>query len=310
MGSVVLRVLALSALVAPVAQAGTVEISKVSASSTYPPQAGAFYSANMVKDSKLGTSWVEGSPGAGLGQSITLELAESAEVKEVHVWAGMWYSSEFWSRANRPREVEIKTADGSKTLCQMEDAQSVQVCVLDAPTKTNTLTLTLKGSYSGTTWMDTGISEVVVHDTGGPTYFKATGSSASSELADDGDGPYTAARATDGMVDSMWCEGNKEGDGTGEWLQIDLGAGKKLTALEVVNGIGGSMTVWKKGNRAGKATLTFSDGSTKSITLDDTHKVQTIPLGGKQTSSVKLTIDSVNKGSEYNDLCISELRAK
>lgn len=310
MGSVFLRVLALSALVAPVAHAGQVEISKVSASSTYPPQAGAFYSANMVKDSKLGTSWVEGSPGAGLGQSITLDLASEAEVKEVHVWAGMWYSAEFWGRANRPREVEIKAADGSKTLCQMEDAQVVQVCKLDSPTKTNQLTLTLKGSYSGTTWMDTGISEVVVHDTGSPTYYAATGATSSSELADDGDGPYTATRATDGMVDSMWCEGNKEGDGTGEWIQIDLGGDKKLSTLEVVNGIGGSMTVWKKGNRAAKATLTFSDGSTKSITLEDTHKVQSIPLGGKSTSSVKLTVDTVTKGAEYNDLCLSELRAR
>ncbi len=296
-------------LIAQTAVAGQVKIKKATASSTFPPEAGAFYSASMAKDGKLGTSWVEGSPGAGLGQSITLELAASAEVSEIHVWAGMWYSQEFWNRANRPREVEIKTADGSKTLCQMEDKMEVQICKLEKPTKTDQVTLAFKGSYSGTTWMDTGLSEIRVIDTSGPTYHEATSSSASSELPDDGDGPYTAARATDGMVDSMWCEGNKDGDGTGEWLQIDLGAGKSVAELEIVNGIGGSMTVWKKGNRAGKVTLTFSDGTSKSVTLEDTHRVQTVPVG-KQTSSVKLTIDSAVKGTEYNDLCISELRAK
>ena len=304
-----LFVLTLGLLAAQTAAAGEVKIAKASASSTYPPEAGAFYSASMVKDGKLGTSWVEGSPGAGLGQSITLELEGEPEVTELHVWAGMWYSAEFWDRANRPREVEVKLGDGTKTLCQMKDAMEVQICKLDKPTKTNKVTLTYKGSYSGTTWMDTGLSEIRVMDSGPPSFHAPSGATASSELADDGDGPYTAGQAADGMVDSMWCEGNKDGDGAGEWLQVDLGAGKSVAEIELVNGIGSSMTVWKKGNRAANVTLTFSDGSTKKATLKDTHRKQSIPVG-KQTSSIKLTIDSVTKGAEYNDLCISELRAK
>ncbi len=302
-------ILVAGSLAATAAAAGEVTISKATASSTYPPEAGAFYSASMAKDRKLGTSWVEGSPGAGLGQSLTLELAGPAEVSEVHLWAGMWYSTEFWNRANRPREIELKASDGTKALCQLTDEMKVQVCKFDKPVRTDKVTLTLKGSYSGTTWMDTGISEVRVFDTGPPTYHQPVGATASSELPDDGDGPYTADRAIDGMVDSMWCEGNKEGDGTGEWLQIDLGGGKRVDELEIVNGIGGSMSVWKKGNRAGKVTLQFSDGSTKTVELKDTHRPQTIPIG-KQTSSIKLTVDSVVKGSEYNDLCISEMRAR
>lgn len=304
-----LLVVTLGLMAAQTALAGQVKISKASASSTYPPEAGAFYSASMVKDGKLGTAWVEGSPGAGLGQSITLEFGATTEVTEIHVWAGMWYSTEFWNRANRPREVEIKAGDGSKTLCEMTDVQEVQICKLDKPTKTDQVTLTFKGSYSGTTWMDTGLSEIIVMDSGPPTYHKPTAVTASSELPDDGDGPYSAGKAADGMVDSMWCEGNKEGDGKGEWIELDLGSGKTVSEIEVVNGIGSSMTVWKKGNRATNVTLTFSDGSTKSATLKDSHRPQTVKIG-KQTSKIKLTVDGVTKGTEYNDLCISEIKVK
>lgn len=297
-------------LAASQATATELTIAKVTASSTYPPEAGAMYTATMIKDGKLGTSWVEGSPGSGLGQSITLELAGPSQVAEIHLWAGMWYSAEFWGRANRPRELELKAGDGTtKALCQMTDKMEVQICKFDAPVTTDKVTLTFKGSYNGTTWMDMGLSEVRLFDANGPTWFRTSLATASSELADDGDGPYTANQVTDGMVDSMWCEGNKDGDGTGEWVMVDFGGNKQVAEVAIGNGIGGSMTVAKKSNRAAKATLTFSDGSTKSITLADDIKVQTFPVG-KQTSSIKLTIDGVVKGTEFNDLCISELRAK
>jgi hypothetical protein len=268
------------------------------------------YMAALVKDRKLGTSWVEGSGGAGLGQSITLELAGENLVKEVHVWAGMWYSGEFWERANRPREVEVKLSDGTKTLCEMKDEMKVQVCAFDEATKSTTVQLTLKGAYSGTTWTDTALSEIKIFD-GGPAVWKTfAAGSASTELADDGDGPYTAMQAGDGMSDSMWCEGNKDGDGVGEWLQLDLGGDKKITELELFNGIAASMTVYKKGNRATKATLSFSDGSTKTVDIKDTHRKQTIPLGIKTTSFVKIQVDAVTKGTAYNDMCISSIRVK
>ncbi len=301
---------ALVVLAATQASATELEIAKATASSTYPPEAGAMYTASMVKDGKLGTSWVEGSPGSGLGQSITLELAGPSQVAAIHIWAGMWYSTEFWGRANRPRELELKAGDGTtKALCQMTDKMEVQICKFDAPVTTDKVTLTFKGNYNGTTWMDMGLSEVRLYDAGGPTWHPASLATASSELADDGDGPYNAAQAADGMIDSLWCEGNKDGDGTGEWLQVDFGGNRQVAEVAIVNGIGGSLTVFKKSNRAAKATLTFSDGSTKSITLADENKYQSFPVN-KQTTSIKLTVDGVVKGTDFNDLCISELRAK
>ena len=298
----------LSFFAAPVF-AGEVPITGVSATSTFPPEAGAVYSAAMVKDRKLASSWVEGSGGAGLGQSITLELENEVKVSEVHVWGGMWYSAEFWDRANRPREVEVKLADGTKSLCKMTDEMSVQVCKFETPTASNTVQLVLKGAYSGTTWTDTAISEIKVYDDQDRVWLTPGEVTASSVLPDDGDGPYDAKNASDGFVDSFWCEGNEEGDGTAEWLQIDFGGEKKVNSLEVYNGIASGLLIYKKGNRVATATLGFSDGSTKKVTFQDTYRQQTIPVG-KTTSFVKITVDTIVKGSKYNDLCISSVRAK
>ena len=302
--------LSLLVMLAAPSFAAEVDVVKTTATSTFPPEAGAMYMAALTKDRKLGTSWVEGSGGAGLGQSITLELAGENLVKEIHVWAGMWYSTEFWERANRPREVEVKLSDGTKMLCAMKDEMLVQVCAFDEPTKSTTVQLTLKGAFSGTTWTDTAISEIKVFDGGPPVWKKFAEASASTELADDGDGPYTAMQAGDGMSDSMWCEGNKEGDGVGEWLQLNLEGTQKITELELFNGIASSMTVYKKGNRPLKATLSFSDGSTKSVEFKDSHRKQTIPLGMKSTSFIKIQADSVATGTAYNDMCISSVRVK
>jgi hypothetical protein len=104
----------------------------------------------------------------------------------------------------------------------------------------------------------------------------------------------------------MWCEGNKTGDGTNEWLELDLGVSTSVSRLVLRNGSAYSFTYFMKANRGTTATLTFGDGSTEAITLKDTISEQTISFAARSTSKVKITFTGVKKGSEYNDLCISE----
>ena len=287
-----------------VASAGPVEVASASASSSYPPDGSVTYDPKNVADGKAGTAWVEGATGAGMGESVTLDFGGEREVAMVRIWGGMWYSADSWNRSNRPKQIELVFADDSKHMVDLDDKQSITEVKLPSPKKTSSLTLRLKGAYNGSTFPDTALSEVQVFDTsaGGPTVRSAT---ASSTAPPDGDS-YEPMMAADGLVDTMWCEGNKASDGTGEWLELTLSGSSTVSKLHLLNGIGSSMTMWFKGNRATKATLAFDDGSTETVAVKNTFKTQEIAFAPRKTGKVKITFDEVSKGKEYNDLCISE----
>ncbi|MCO4743352.1 MAG: discoidin domain-containing protein [Proteobacteria bacterium] len=284
--------------------AGQIKVAGAMASSTYAPQEGATYDAAHAIDGKHGKSWVEGEDGSGLGSWIELDLGGSQDVTRIKMWAGDWYSTDYWRRANRPKEVELSFSDGTKQTWKLDDAQEVQVLDLASPKSTSSIRFKVKGIHSGSTWLDTVISEIQVFDASGdgPVVREVT---ASTELPADGDGNYNPSNVADGIKDSMWCEGD-DGDGSGQSLDFAFGASTRISKLSLINGIGGSMPLWMKANRAVGGTLTFSDGSTESIVIKNSMMPQVIPFSAKTTTSVKLTFTEVKAGKEYNDLCISE----
>ena len=169
---------------------------------------------------------------------------------------------------------------------------------------TDTIKLKIKSVYSGSAWPDTAISEVQIFDDSDAAAAVVSSFAASSELPADADGNYAPSNVADGLVDSMWCEGSKDGNGEGEWLEFSFAETKKISKLGLVNGIGGSIKYWMKGNRVTSATLMFDDGSTETVAVKSTMLPQLISITPKSTSKVKLTFDTVVQGKEYNDLCI------
>lgn len=277
----------------------------VTASSSYPAEEGSSYEPSKVTDGKVATSWVEGDQGSGLGSWIELDLGGSIAVKEVQVWAGMWYSQDFWARANRPKEVEITLSDGHKITCNLNDEMAMQTCDLEGK-ETSSIKLKVKGTYDGSTWLDTAVSEVRVIDTQDDPRKAVASYDKSSALPTDADGNYEMSNISDGIQDTMWCEGNADGDGVGEWIEFQFDAPTKIANLELLNGIGGSVKYWMLGNRATGAKLEFSNGSSQTIEIKNSGRMQTIPLKPVTTDKVRMSFTSVYKGKEYNDLCISE----
>lgn len=287
------------------AQAKPFKVAEVTASSAYPAEEGTSYEPDKVTDGKVATSWVEGDQGSGLGSWLELDLGGEVAVKEVQVWAGMWYSQEFWQRANRPKELEVTLSDGSKLTCNLADEMKMQACDIEGKS-TSSIKLKVKGTYDGTTWLDTAVSEVRVIDTNDDPRKVVASYDKSSALPTDADGNYDMSNTTDGIADTMWCEGNEEGDGVGEWIEFSFAKPTKVANLELLNGIGGSVKYWMLGNRATGAKLEFSDGSSQTIEIKNSGRMQTIPLKPVTTDKVRVTFTSVYKGKEYNDLCISE----
>ena len=117
--------------------AGIAKVSKAEASSTYTEEGN--YNASRVMDGKQGTSWVEGEEGSGLGSFVELTLDGEQTLSGIRVWGGDWYSEEYWSRANRPKDLELTFSDGSTEKITLEDAFKSQVFTFSKPVKTTSV---------------------------------------------------------------------------------------------------------------------------------------------------------------------------
>lgn len=128
--------------------------------------------------------------------------------------------------------------------------------------------------------------------------------SASSALSAQGENTYDAANLVDGNPNTAWSEG-VEGDGIGESIMIDFGSVQRLNGIELLNGLVKSEKLYKQNNKIKKMKLEFSDG--QSLILDS-YFLKNYFDKPIQSSSMKITILEVERGTKYRDTCISELR--
>ncbi|MCB9761575.1 MAG: discoidin domain-containing protein [Alphaproteobacteria bacterium] len=281
----------------------------VTATSTLPPGDGVTYYEKNLVDGKVSTVWVEGdTAGSGLGTFITIDLGGEQDLTGLRIWNGHYYSYDFWNRHNRVKDLEVTFSDGTSETFELKDEMSAELITFAKTHKTTSLKLKIKGVHRGTTFNDTVISELQILDDQPSDYVAVASYKASSVYPADADGSYEPERVADGVMDTMWCENSKDGDGKGEWLEFDFGKPTSVSKLYLVNGNGYSPQYCLKANRAVKATLAFSDGSTQQIDLKTLCLPQTATFSPTSTSKVKVTFDEIKTGTDFNDLCISEAR--
>lgn len=278
-----------------------------SASTTAPAENGVGYEATMLGDGKAATAWFEGVDGSGLGESVTADLGGEKTVTSFQIWGGYNYSKTYWGHYNRPKTVVVEFSDGTTQEFGLQDQYGGQVVTLSAPKKTSSMRFKLKAVYSSDAYNDTAISEIQISDTTKDLHAPVRASTASTTFPSDADGNYDAKNTNDGIADSMWCEGNKTGDGTGEWLEYAFPSAQSVSKLVLRNGNGSSFGQYMKGNRTTQVTLAFSDGSKETLAVKDLISEQTIPFAERTTDKVRVSFDVIKKGSQYNDLCISEV---
>ncbi|MDP2310145.1 MAG: discoidin domain-containing protein [Pseudomonadota bacterium] len=288
------------------ADAAVVKPTTWAASSSAPGSDGVSYDIANVADARQSSPWVEGDEGSGLGSWVLADFGGEKTLTGFTVWAGVWYTQEYWNRYNRPKLLVVEFSDGTSQEVTLTDEFKPQAITFASPKKTSSIKLKVKGIYAGNTFNDTGISEVVFHDAAAASHLPVKAYKTSSTFPADGDGNYEPVNTADGILDSMWCEGNKTGDGLSEWFELDLGGSQSVSKLVLRNGNAYSFGYFMKSNRATSASLTFSDGSSEAVTLKDSISEQTITFAPHTTSKVRVTFTGVKKGSEFNDLCISE----
>ena len=278
---------------------------EVRASSSHPEESNMNYDAARITDGKLTTAWIEGESGSGLGSWIEMDLGEEKTVHKLKIWAGFWYSRDYWRRTNRPQEIEVRWSDGSSDRFQLPDEMVPHEFVLDTPRPTTSARVILRGVHPGNTWLDTAISQVQLFDAEPDERAVARAITASSQRPDDGDGTYTPMNVADDLTDSMWCIGDEEEASEGPWLDFTFPAERRVEALELVNGNATSLSFWMRGARATTAELAFPDGSTHEISIRNAMMAQTIEFPPRLASGVKITFTDVAEGTEGDPLCIS-----
>jgi hypothetical protein len=145
----------------------------------------------------------------------------------------------------------------------------------------------------------------------GPVKVAGTGQlsftiSASSEHKD-----FPASNMIDGNPATVWQEDRKIKP-YGHVITLDFGKQVTVTSLTFISGY--DATDKHKGdlfplnNRLKKASLTFSDGSTRDIELEDKREKQTITLAPEvETSKINIKIIDVYRGSWFFDNAIAEI---
>lgn len=288
------------------AWAKVIDPAGVQASSSLADAEGVSYAVKNVTDQKQSTVWVEGEDGSGLGSWVQVDLQGEQTVTAIKIWNGNWYTWDFWQRHNRVKDLEVEFSDGSKQTVTLKDEMTPEVVRFDKPHKTTFVKLRIKGINRGSTFNDTCLSELQVMDDEPDDYVRIARYGASSVYPADGDGNYELVNLADFLADSMWCEGNKTGDGNGEWIDFDFGTARRVSKLRIRNGNAYSFSFNLKANRAKAAKLTFTDGSSETITLKPSMVEQVVEFPAHNTQSVRVTFTEVVKGTEYNDLCVSE----
>ena len=133
---------------------------------------------------------------------------------------------------------------------------------------------------------------------------------ASSFLKDWKHYTFTPGNLIDDNLWSSWQPNRKPAGGKGEWFKITLNTPQTITGFEVFNGfrlIDELGDLYKMNNRIENATVEFSDGSKMPLHFDDVPAAAVISLPApKKCEWFKVTIDSVYKGSKWNDLAVSE----
>jgi hypothetical protein len=289
------------------ALAATVKPAGVEASSYLVSDKGQAYEGKGVADGKLDNAWIEGEDSSGLGSWVKIDLGGSKTITGLKIWNGYWISHDFWTRHNRAKEVEVEFSDGSKESFTLKDEYLAEEIRFKAAKDTDSVKVKLKSVYRGSTFNDTGFSEIQVVDKQPSPFVVPASYTSSSTLESDGQN-YSPTQLADGLVDSLWCEGNAETDGTGESIEFDFGAPTSVSKLKLRNGSAGSFSAFMATNRAKGGTLTFADGTTQTIAIKTSLMEQSIAFPAKTTSKVTLTFTEVVKGSQYNDLCIAEAR--
>lgn len=114
-------------------------------------------------------------------------------------------------------------------------------------------------------------------------------------------------QANDHNFSTDWSEGSS-GAGEGEWIQYNFASATEIDSFVIYPGFWKSQQLFQLNNRPATMTISFSDGRECYVSFSNDKLPQVIKLEAPLTVTwVRFTVDSVYRGTKYNDCCISEI---
>jgi O-phosphoseryl-tRNA(Cys) synthetase len=137
-----------------------------SASSHLPTDHGGQYQSWIAMDGSLGTAWVEGVVGPGVGEWIQLSFPGTVEIHYINLDVGYDRDADIFYANNRIKRVTFIFSNGEQIEMPLSDIRGMQMIVLArAPgpsIETTFVKIVIEEVYPGSRYDDTCLSEVEV----------------------------------------------------------------------------------------------------------------------------------------------------
>jgi len=119
---------------------------------------------------------------------------------------------------------------------------------------------------------------------------------------------YGPGHLFDSDPSTAWVHGSR-GSGIGSTITVVFDKPHTVRGLSVINGYAKNADIFTKNTRARTVQLSFSNGDTTTVTLQDDRKRRSVALQKPVTTEwVRLRITGVYPGARYTDTAISELQ--
>ena len=132
------------------------------ASSVLAPQFGNSYAVSHLFSNTTSEAWVEGKPGQGIGEWITIDFDELRLVKAVIVRNGYQKNPDIFSKNSRVRRLRLVFSQGETQTITLQDRMDLQTIALDHPVSAYWVQFIIDDVYPGSTYTDTAISKLFV----------------------------------------------------------------------------------------------------------------------------------------------------
>jgi hypothetical protein len=131
-------------------------------SSVLPSQFGNAYGPENLFAASDSVAWVEGRPGQGVGEWITIEFDGLRTVSSITVRTGYQKSADVFAKNGRVRQLRMVFSNGETMVLSPPDRAGAEVYRLDRPVKAYWIKFTIEGVYPGKLYTDTAISKLLV----------------------------------------------------------------------------------------------------------------------------------------------------
>jgi hypothetical protein len=129
--------------------------------------------------------------------------------------------------------------------------------------------------------------------------------SSDSLISQNGQKKYPVSNLFDDSLETAWAY-NEEQSHEDNYLTVEFPREYWVSVFSIANGYSKSKKLFLENNRVKVFQVSFSDGTSRSIEIQDKMGLQKIEIN-KKTSFVKFVIKETYAGSKYHDTCISEL---